>query len=287
MSEQQSHGPSGSILRTICPAKINLHLRVGERDRYGYHPLETRFQAISLCDELELEVGRSGLEVEGMELPPENTVSKALRLISEGIVFPQFGIRLRKRIPAQAGMGGGSSNAAGLLRLMRKLAHPLSGTSAFADTAAAVGADVPFFLVGGQADATGRGEVLTPRDDETLRHLTVVMPNDACPTPAMYAALDRLRESGRPTPPLDGLIENDFHAVMPEGSASALRRMLSLGLGPCGLCGSGAAVFGFASDETEAERCAADFRSSGLQAWACRTLTRSESTAVWSTDSAS
>ena len=261
---------------TQCPAKINLYLRVGPPDSRGYHPLETEFQAIGLFDTLDAVVGGWGLEVIGMELPLDNTLSRTLRLMREVATLPPLGIRLRKRIPAQAGLGGGSSDAAGLLRILRKVLPATVPDRDFLAVAKSVGADVPFFLVGGRAHGTGYGDVVTALPDVEVKWLVVTKPNTSCSTPEMFSALDSFRDSDLNATENGGWIENDFNAVAPMVSLSRLERLSTLGLGPLGLCGSGSAVFGFASSRYEAERCADGLSS----AWAVRTLGRDESLAV-------
>lgn len=261
----------------LCPAKINTVLRVGQPDARGYHPLETEFQAIGLCDELVVVEGGSGFAVEGADLPPENTVTKALRLMREVATLPPIGIQLTKRIPSEAGLGGGSSDAAGLLRILRKLLPPSVPNREFELVARAVGADVSFFLVGGRASATGYGEVLTPLPDVAEQWMVVAMPHVRCSTPAMYRALDEARSARGVAPSLGAhMVENDFHAVAPEACLNLANELAAAGLDPVGLSGSGAAVFGFAGAQDLAESVV----SSLPHAWAVPTLTREQSIAV-------
>ena len=259
-----------------CPAKINLFLHVGRPDIRGYHLLETEFQAIGLFDTLEVEVGGSGFVVHGMELPPDNSVTHALRLMREVATLPPIGLKLTKRIPAQAGLGGGSSDAAGLLRILRKLLPESVPSRDFFAVARTVGADVPFFLVGGRAHGSGYGDEMTELPDSETRWLVVTKPNVSCSTPEMYSRLDAIRASDPNKPDHRGWIENDFNVVAPMASLARMERLSTLGLEPVGLCGSGSAVFGFARSLPMAEKCAEGLSS----AWAVRTLRREESVAV-------
>ncbi|MHB8637413.1 MAG: 4-(cytidine 5'-diphospho)-2-C-methyl-D-erythritol kinase [Fimbriimonadaceae bacterium] len=261
---------------TECPAKINLFLRVRQADGRGYHPLETEFQAIGLFDTLEVTVGEGGFAVEGMELPESNTVTRALRLMREVATLPALGVRLTKRIPAQAGLGGGSSDAAGLLRILRKVLPPSVPERDFIAVAKSVGADVPFFGVGGRARGAGYGDVVTALPDEDRRWMVVGKPAVACSTPAMFAALDAFRATGGQEGLDARFIENDFHAVAPQACVRLMDSFLEAGLGPVGLCGSGSAVFGFAASETAARRCGGLVGS----VWVVRTLGRDESVEV-------
>jgi hypothetical protein len=110
-------------LHVRCPAKVNLFLSVGPKDETGYHPLHTIFQAIGLCDDLYLTPtdDETTLDCNWPWLPEQNSVSKALSLVSEIATVPPLKIELVKHIPMQSGLGGGSSDAAGLLRGIQKL----------------------------------------------------------------------------------------------------------------------------------------------------------------------
>src|SRR5205823_4324849 len=100
----------------LCPAKINEFLSVGPRDERGYHPIRTIFQAISVFDELTITGAEENSFTCNIELAERNTVTKALSLVKEFVDVPPLAITLKKVIPTGAGLGGGSSNAAGLLR---------------------------------------------------------------------------------------------------------------------------------------------------------------------------
>jgi 4-diphosphocytidyl-2-C-methyl-D-erythritol kinase len=136
-------------------AKINWSLRITGKRADGYHDLETLFQTISLHDTLTFtESDRLSLTCDDPAIPVDesNLVLRAARLLGS----PSFAIELHKEIPAGGGLGGGSSDAAATLMA-------LSGADRSLDELAlALGSDVPFFLTGGTAYATGRGEVLTP-----------------------------------------------------------------------------------------------------------------------------
>jgi 4-diphosphocytidyl-2-C-methyl-D-erythritol kinase len=168
-------------VRLTAPAKLTLSLRVtGTRDD-GYHLIDAEMVTLDLADELLIEDGE-GLEVvaaTGLPVPAgdDNLVGRALRAVGR-----RARVRLVKRIPAGAGLGGGSADAAAVLRW--------AGCDDLA-LAATLGADVPFCLVGGRARVTGIGEVVEP-----LPHLdrtfTLLTPPFGVSTPAVYAAWDRL-----------------------------------------------------------------------------------------------
>jgi 4-diphosphocytidyl-2-C-methyl-D-erythritol kinase len=150
-----------------CPAKINLALRVLGVREDGYHELDTIFQAIDLWDELEARpAARLRLDCDDAAVPTDgaNLVIRAAELLLERAGGEPRGalFTLRKRIPVQAGLGGGSSDAAGTLLLCRELWDlPLSDET-LTVLAAELGADVPYFLVGGTARGLGRGDRVEP-----------------------------------------------------------------------------------------------------------------------------
>jgi 4-diphosphocytidyl-2-C-methyl-D-erythritol kinase len=224
----------------------------------------------------------SVIEIEGAELPSENTLTKTLRMAAELARFPAVRVKLVKRIPMQAGLGGGSTDAAGLLRILRKMAPSTVPDREFLAVAEAVGADVPFFLTGGRALGARFGDVITPLPDETPLWRLIVQPNCGASTPAMYGALDEARGEGR-TEPLTGplpmwAIENDFHLVAPEESLDLLRRAADFKLTSGGLCGSGSCVFFSSAEPARLE--AVRPRFDGLQTWLVKDLSRAESIAV-------
>ena len=172
----------------VAPAKLTLTLRVtGVRDD-GFHLLDAEMVTLDLADRLEVDErgdGRSELTVvdaatgapHEVDAGPTNLVRRALALAGRSA-----SVRLHKRIPAGAGLGGGSSDAAAILRW-----------AGFSDleAAAALGADIAFCLVGGRARVRGIGELVEPLPFEP-RTLTLLTPPFGCSTPAVYAAWDRL-----------------------------------------------------------------------------------------------
>lgn len=257
-----------------CPAKINTYLQVGAKDRRGYHPLRTEFQAIDLCDVLTVDTGGTpGITCNWADLPADNTLTKTLRLIGEIANFPPLAIHLEKTIPSKAGMGGGSNNAAGLIRAIDRIVQGKIPEAELRAVAVAVGADVPFFLVGGRALGLGYGERLTPLEDLPTQHLVVAMPSGvSCSTPEMFGrldAMDRITDLSETDEP-----RNDFELVAPAACLELITRLRGLGARRAGLTGSGAAVFGFFPSEAEAGVVRAAI---GVPSWVTRTLGRSES----------
>lgn len=168
-----------------APAKLTVSLRVTGRRADGYHEIDAEMVTLDVADELEVGAGDS-LEIvgaTGLDVPvgDDNLVRRALRAVGRTAA-----VRLVKRIPAGAGLGGGSADAAAILRW--------AGCTDPA-VAVALGADVPFCLVGGRARVTGIGELIAPLAP-VPRTFTLVVPPFGVSTPAVYAAWDAL---GGPT----------------------------------------------------------------------------------------
>ena len=260
-----------------CPAKVNLFLAVGPKDSLGYHPLRTIFQTVDLCDTLDISTNAQYTEIvcEWADLPHENTLTKTFRLLQEVVKLPPLRIGLTKRIPAESGLGGGSSDAAGLIKAAMRLA-PNIPKAELLSIASAVGADVPFFLVGGRAKAEGYGEKLTPLPDGSSEWLTIVRPEVGCGTAESYEKLDELRYAWREFPAGDELY-NDFERVAPSECTHLIERLQVYGARDSGLTGSGSAVFGRFTSEESAQFAKAAIRGEGYaHCWAVRTLDRAE-----------
>lgn len=270
-------------VRVVCPAKLNLFLSVGPMDVRGYHPIRTVFQTIALFDELTVTFSEGdSILCDWSELPAENTVSRALRLLREIAPIPPLRIELSKRIPAQSGLGGGSSNAAGLLRGVRRLIGLPIPEGEFLEVARAVGADVPFFLVGGRAKGEGYGERLTPLPDPPPTPVLVVRPQVGVSTADAYRMLDALPRALAEWPESE-LGANDFEATMPEACAEAIGMLRSVGASHAALTGSGSAVFGLFSTEGDRDAAAAWVRARKPE-WlvlSSRFATRAESLATF------
>ncbi len=167
------------IVRTVAPAKINWTLEVLGWREDGYHEIRTVMQTIDLCDELTLAPAETlKLEVEGECAPSrDDDALQAARALAQaaGWELPTR-IRMRKRIPLRSGLGGGSSDAAAVLRGLNALYDLGFDTARLADVAAAVGSDCPFFAYGGTALAEGRGERVTVLPDLPQMWLLVAVP---------------------------------------------------------------------------------------------------------------
>lgn len=188
-------------LSVPCPGKINLFLRVLAREADGFHGLETILCLVSLTDRLTAE-RREGrgieLEVTGAELGPaeDNLAVKAARMVLDATGH-RFGVRLRleKRIPVGAGLGGGSSDAAGALRLVNRLAGNAVPRHELLQFAARLGSDVPFFLAGAPlALAWGHGERLFRLPPLPAAPALLVTPPSPIATREAYGWVDAARQ---------------------------------------------------------------------------------------------
>lgn len=184
----------------VAPAKLTLSLRVIGVRADGYHLLDAEMVTVSLADELEFLPG-AGLEIDGasgLSAGRDNLVRRALAAVGR-----EAHVRLHKRIPAGGGLGGGSADAAAVLR-WAGCTDP--------GVAAGLGADVPFCVVGGRARVRGIGEVVEPLPF-VVRELTLVTPPVHVPTPEVYRAWDDL---GGPTAPGRNDLEPAALRVAPE-----------------------------------------------------------------------
>jgi len=180
------------IFQASAPAKINLSLRVLRRRDDGFHELETRMCPISLSDQVELELRNSGgvsLTCDDPELPTgeENLAIMAVRAFEKAVECKvHAGIAIRKVVPSGAGLGGGSSDAAAVLRLLNEALETKLPTKKLAEIASGIGSDVPFFLFGQVCDASGRGELIKPVDFKHRLDLLLIKPPFGVSTPWAY-----------------------------------------------------------------------------------------------------
>lgn len=257
------------------PAKINWLLRVRGRREDGFHEIETLFQTISLedlitctpSDEFRLSCSDPTVPVDS-----SNLVARAVSLLQEtGAEIPPFAIHIEKSIPSGGGLGGGSSNAASILRELSQRFSPNLDQERLEAIAVRLGSDVPFFLQGGTAYATGRGERLTPLPSVTGIRLLVVLPEEKVSTAEAYALLGRgpvgddpylglerarrLIDGGPFSKPED--LVNDFEEVIFERlpMLGQIRdRLLDEGAGWARMSGSGSTIIGAFRDEESRQR---------------------------------
>lgn len=168
------------MLTLKSPAKINLFLRVLGRRPDGYHEIASLFQAIDLHDTIHFEeADYDALTCDEPSLPTseKNLISKARKLFKDKTgIKRSFAIRLKKKIPMEAGLGGGSSNAATTLWALNQLCNRPASEIELASWGAEIGSDISFFLSSGTAYCTGRGEVLAPVPPLVRQYVLIVKP---------------------------------------------------------------------------------------------------------------
>jgi len=264
----------------VAPAKLNLRLLVGPLRPDGYHEIESLMVTLEgLSDTVrvahapERSVTCRGLD-EALR-PEDNLAWRALDALDAeiGTSLPPLAVEIDKRIPARAGLGGGSSDAAATLRAADRLLGLGLGTSRLERVAAGVGSDVAFLVAGGCRWARGRGEVLHPASVPAFEAV-IVVPDLGLSTPAVYRAFDRLPAPAKATAPvperpsaLPAWVHNDLWpaalACAPRVARTA-RDLRAAGATATLLCGSGAGVAGLFPDREAAERVAAGaLRTSG------------------------
>lgn len=261
----------------LARAKVNLWLQVVGRRADGFHLLDSLVAFTDLADEIEVAPG-SGLTLEiagpvadSLQGEPDNLVLRAARLLAgRAGVSPRAAIRLSKRIPVAAGLGGGSADAAATLLALVDLWRIAMPPEELFDLAATLGADVPMCLAGRPALASGIGERLAPVPALPACAILLVNPGLALPTPAVFAARQGSFSAARPIGDgwrdLGSLAEdlgrrgNDLSeaaiSLQPEiaGVLDQLRR--SDGAAHVAMSGSGATCFGL-YETIEAAQCAA------------------------------
>ena len=272
------------------PAKITPLLQVLGRRKDGFHEVNIVLAPISLYDELEFRPGRrEGLSLTGQGgapegAPEENLVHRAALAFQEAAgVSLALEIVLNKTIPAGAGLGGGSGNAAGTLLALNALHHHPLSPARLAALALGLGSDVPFFLDPAPSLARGRGEILSPLAEFPELPLLVVKPPFPVSTGEAYRRLETftkepakpsLRSAAEVVAALENQFEGPLSALHPQ-LAQAKARLLAAGAAGAMLSGSGSAVFGIF--EAAARRDAAAVELAGQGDWAvfsCQTLRR-------------
>lgn len=252
-------------------AKLNLSLAITGKRVDGMHDLDMLMQNITLADELEIvPADRISLQCDGVAADERNTAMQAARLF-----FQMTGIRggarmtLKKNIPAQAGLGGGSSDAGAVLNALNTLYGAGLSEQQMIETAVQIGADVPFFIRGGCMRARGIGELLTPAANRCGFSYLLIKPREGVPTGPAYA---KYHECPGRTPDIDavtGALEtgnrNAFfqtagNVLQPAGIAlcpsvdMALRECMEYEADFAMMTGSGSCVFAVFQNEKKEER---------------------------------
>ncbi len=287
-------------VREYAYAKVNLFLDCRRVREDGFHGVESVMHAVGLHDELTVTLGTgSGISLEcqgGGYLPTDsrNLAYRAAELMLDRLgISGSVKITLKKNIPVSAGLAGGSTDAAAVLRaLNRLLGRPMS-RSGLLSLGAELGSDVPFCILGGTAFCEGRGEVVTPLPDLSLNFVVAKADERVC-TKEAYALLDshynNFEDGSSPDSPVlrDGLLRfirggdapgalfNVFEdAILPTvgGARTIKEKMLSLGAKYAMLSGSGPSVFGIFDTEQMAKAAEREISRMGFFASACKSAT--------------
>ena len=265
-------------------AKVNYALEVCGLREDGYHDISTVMQSISLADEIELERAEGGFEMfvepTGSEIgpPEENTLYRSWKLLRS--LFDRelpVKVRLHKKIPAGAGLGGGSADAAAFLTGMNDLYDLGLDPASLQEIGDNIGADVPFCLSGGTALAGGTGDVLTPLPQPPPHHLVLVKPSVSAETGKVYRAYDSLHAANVPSaePVVEALRIGDLSTLARAiGNSLSLatrellpevedceRDLLRAGAIRAMMSGSGSAVYGIFASKKEAEKAQATMQA--------------------------
>ena len=260
----------------LARAKLNLTLDVLGKRPDGYHDLKMVMQSVALADTLTVETGTGeGLEVRtDLSFLPNNekNLAAAAALAFQTVTGRDLGgvaIAIEKRIPVCAGMGGGSSDAAAVLRSLERMLGTGQDLTALAGIGERVGSDVPYCVLGGTALAEGRGEVLTPLSALPHCHVVICKPAFSISTPELFRAVDGVRLRCRPD--TDGVLAaleagdlggvarrmyNVFEDVLPSRQRTEVAAIRSAlvqhGALGANMSGTGPTVFGLFDDADRA-----------------------------------
>ena len=276
-------------------AKLNISLDITGKLPDGFHAMRMIMQTCTLCDELEISItddGNFSCESGLSYLPTDekNLAVSAAKLFFKEADIKDRGVHIvmKKQIPICAGLGGGSSDAAAVLRALNRMTDTGFSIERLEKMGSLLGSDVPFCVRGKTALAEGKGEILTPLSDMPVCYIVICKPDFAISTPALFkkVGLDKLKFS----PDTQGIISalndgdlvgvtrrmyNVFEDILPRKYSEVIEiknRLLTLGAMGAVMTGTGSAAYGvFADEETAADaynRLSADYDSCFL----CRTI---------------
>ncbi len=264
----QSLGPAGLCVN--APAKLNLNLLVGPLRDDGFHPLDSFVTKITFYDRIELRLrndGQINLTCAGIDCgsADDNLAIRAAQALAEGRGVDGVDISLTKFIPPGGGLGGGSSDAAGVLAGLNQLWCLDLSVGQLAEIAVGLGSDVPLFLAGPASRMTGRGEILQPVDVYPFWTI-LILPRIACPTGPVYRAFDaapiqvakQLDANKLTQPPstwrdrLVNHLERPAMEISPE--LADIRDEISTATGlPVNMSGSGSTLFMLCDNQAEVQ----------------------------------
>ena len=258
-------------LTGLAYAKINLTLDVTGKRNDGYHLIRSVMQSVSLADEIKIyKTDRSGIKIicsdPSIPCNESNTVHKACVEFFDFTDTKKCGlaININKRIPSQAGLGGGSSDAATVIKLLDKLFETNLSEQQMMEIGAKVGADVPFCIASGTAMCEGTGEIVTPLFPIKKHYVLLIKPNFGISTPLAYRlfdekeiksakATDKMIEAINERRDITKLLANDLESAIENEEIGRIKAKLieSGSLGSL-MSGSGSCVYGLFTDKESA-----------------------------------
>lgn len=284
----------GSTHVEVAWAKLNLGLKILDRRPDGYHNIASVFQTVSLVDVLHFHLGGEGALTctdPVLSCGPDNLVQRAVAAFRHATGdqpwLAAVGIHLDKRIPLGAGLGGGSADAAAVLRGLNRLSsEPLNGDSLL-ELGAGLGSDVPFSLTGGTALVGGRGERLEPLVWEGPTYsFVLVYPGFEVSTawafgqhrPGLtdfsvyHSFITSVRDGRVDGEGLISVLENDFEPLVQRAKpivAEVSSRLNLAGAKVCSMSGTGSTVYGIFDDRRAAQRACEGLRTGGFRSFFC------------------
>jgi 4-diphosphocytidyl-2-C-methyl-D-erythritol kinase len=284
-------------------AKINLYLDVISKGEDGFHKIKTVMHSVDLFDTLTVKridnkEGKISLYIKnGKFLPRDarNIAYRAAKLFMEYAgINSSIEIRLDKNIPVAAGLAGGSTDAAAVLRAMNKLFGRPFSSKMMLKIAAELGSDVPYCLLGKTALCEGRGEIMTKLADGLKLYAVIAISSEHVSTPIAYSELDRYFNDFDGTVPhnsenafenlissikegkiFDGALYNIFEqSVLPkcQGATAIKERLISLGATTALMSGSGPSVFGLFKNMEDAQMAKQELTREGIRAFAVKSV---------------
>lgn len=274
-------------LNLLSPAKINLRLEILSKRPDNYHEIKTIFHKISIFDKIGLEKipgNEVKLTIDDPAIPTDNTnlaVKAANLIFSYADIKPGIKIDIKKKIPAGAGLGGGSSNAAVTLKGINTLLNLNISEQIIAEFAVKLGADVPFFLTGAStAYATGIGEKIKSIETHNKLWFLVIFPGFTVSTAWAYKSIKKYNLLTKSTKnnniknysldinTVKSSLYNDFESVVNKRHTEIPKikeQLIKTGAQGAMLSGSGSSVFGIFPDKASAENASLNFKSDSKQ----------------------
>lgn len=254
-----------------APAKVNLYLNIVGVRKDGYHEIRTIFQSLRLCDEIYFEPQAKGIKIEcdNIEIPQDDSnlaYLSAKEFFKYSKINKGVKIKIKKNIPIKAGLGGGSSDAAVTLFVLNKIFKVNIPLYELIKIGANIGSDVPFFLIGGTALGTGRGEEVFPLKDIKRFYLLLGLPEMGVSTKDAYKKIDKVLTEKNTSLKIVEIVRkilagefgkedmfNRFEEVIKEKKILEYKKKLYQSkTEKILLCGSGSALFGIFAGKKEA-----------------------------------